>query len=411
MAWVAGRYAIRSLRRNVRRSILAIVGIAIGCSLALIMEGFNRGRDELFARAGASSGAGHLRVVPAGWRLTRDSRLRLADWRADLDVVLSLPGVAAAAPRARADGLLAMGTHVTAVEIVGVDPDREPPTDRFIRAMTAGRYLRAGDRGAIVLGQAIATRLAIGLDDDVLGSVVGRTGDIDSAMFRVVGLVQTGSDDLDAMICQVPLGDLEGLTGRSGAGEIAVVLRDWRAIDQTRAALVPALAAPDDVMTWEELSPDFKGHMRQDQTASRAITGIILLIVLLGVMSAELAAVLERRREFAVLSALGMSGWTMTRLVVLEAVALGVAGGLGGLALGGPLVWRLARTGLDFGRWYGANFSVTGAFIEPVIYLDFGFWVLPYTLLVAIVATVAASVYPAIFAARTDPAVALRVAQ
>jgi ABC-type lipoprotein release transport system permease subunit len=411
MAWVAGRYAARSLRRNVRRSILAIVGIAIGCSLALIMEGFNRGRDELFARAGASSGTGHLRVVPARWRLERDVRLRLADWRGDLTAALALPNVAAAAPRARADGLLAMGTHVSAVELVGVDPGREPATDRFVRTMSAGRYLQPDDRGTIVLGQATADRLSAGLDDDVLASLVGRGGDIESTMFRIVGLVRTGSDDLDATICQVPLADLEALTGRAGAGEIAVILNDWRAIDQTRDALAPGLASPDEVMTWEELSPDFKGHMRQDQTASRVITGIILLIVLLGVMSAELAAVLERRREFAVLSALGMSGWTMTRLVVLEAITLGVLGGLGGLAIGGPVVWRLARTGIDLGRMFGANYSISGAFIEPIIYLDFGIWVLPYTLVVAVVATVAASVYPAAFAARTDPAVALRVAQ
>jgi putative ABC transport system permease protein len=151
--------------------------------------------------------------------------------------------------------------------------------------------------------------------------------------------------------------------------------------------------------------------MRQDQTMSRVITGIILLIVLLGVMSAQLAAVLERRREFAVLAALGMSGWRMTRLVVLEAVALGLSGGLGGLLLGGPLVWWLARHGIDLGRLYGGDLSINGAFVEPIIYMDFGAWVLPYSLLVAVVATVAASLYPAIFAARTDPAAALRVAQ
>ena len=48
---------------------------------------------------------------------------------------------------------------------------------------------------------------------------------------------------------------------------------------------------------------------------------------------------------------------------------------------------------------------------EPVIYGDFGWWIVPYVFVVAIGATVLASLYPAWFAARTDPAVALRVAQ
>jgi len=49
--------------------------------------------------------------------------------------------------------------------------------------------------------------------------------------------------------------------------------------------------------------------------------------------------------------------------------------------------------------------------LDPVIYGDIGWWIVPYVFAVAIGATVVASVYPAWYAARTDPAVALRVAQ
>ena len=114
---VEARYAVRSTVRNARRTLLSVLGIGVGCALALFMESLNRGRDELFARVGATSGAGHLRIVPAGWRARRDARLRLGDWRADLHAARALPGVAAAAPRARAQVLLAMGTHVVAVEM------------------------------------------------------------------------------------------------------------------------------------------------------------------------------------------------------------------------------------------------------------------------------------------------------
>ncbi|MGB8932607.1 MAG: hypothetical protein WCC48_15290, partial [Anaeromyxobacteraceae bacterium] len=72
-------YAVRSIRRNVRRTLLSVVGIAIGVALMLIVESFNRGKIEVFTRVGAESGAGHLRVTPAGWRVKRDPRMRLAD--------------------------------------------------------------------------------------------------------------------------------------------------------------------------------------------------------------------------------------------------------------------------------------------------------------------------------------------
>ena len=411
MAWVAGRYASRSLRRHLRRSILAIAGIAIGCILALVMEGFNRGRDEMFARAGAYSGAGHLRVVPAGWREGRDLTLRLMDWQLDLDAARAQPAVADVTPRARAQVLLAMGTHVTGVEMVGVDPAHEPVTNRLVRTMAEGRYLTPDEAGGLVLGAAIARRLSAGLDDDIFASVVGPEGDIESAMFRVVGIVRTGSDVADEMVCQVTLPDLARFTKLPGAGEVAVTLSDWERTNEVRDALRTSVAPGDDVMTWEELNPDFKAHLRQDQLSARVVSAIILLIVLLGVTSAQLAAVLERRREFAVLSALGMTTWTMVRLVLLEAVVLGLLGGVLGLGVGGPIVWRLAETGIDFSGWLGGGFAFGSALVEPVIYVDFGWWVVPYVFGVALGATVVASLYPASFAARTNPAVALRVAQ
>jgi len=411
MAWVAGRYAVRSVRRNLRRTSLSIVGIAIGCVLALFMESLNRGRDELFARAATFGGSGHLRVVAAGWPERRDSRLRLADWRHDADAARALPGVAAATPRARADVLLAMGTHVVPVELTGVDPAIEPVTNRLVRTITAGRYLRPDDAGTIVIGQAVADRLGVGPDDQILGSVVGQDGDISSAMFVVVGIIRTGSSDLDASLAQVPLADLDRFTGLAGAGEIVLMLSDWRQTAAISAELVPRLAPGDVVMTWSELFPDFKGHIEQDQATARLVSGIILLVVLLGVTSAQLASVLERRREFAVLSAIGMSGGRMVRLVITEAVALGLAGGGLGLAIGTPIIWKFAKSGLDFRAYLGTDYAFAGTLMEPVLYGEFGWWIVPYVFSVAIGATVIASLYPARFAARTDPAVALRVAQ
>lgn len=411
MAWIGTRYAARSVSRNLRRTALSVVGIAIGCVLALFMESLNRGRGELFSRVGASSGVGHLRIVPAGWRARRDVRLRLADAAADRVAARSQLGVTVAVTRTRAQVLLAVGTHVVPVEMVGVEPDLEPSTFRYVQHVGQGRYLRPGETGALVVGQTIADRLSAGIDDDVVATAVGPGGDIQSALFRVVGIVSTGSDDADASICQVPIADVARLTGLTGAGEVSIVLDDYRRTEAVRAALAPAVARGDEVITMAELAPDIEGHFQQDAASTRFVSGIILLIVLLGVASAQLAAVLERRKEFAVLSALGMSGARLVRLVIQEALMLGAAGGLLALVAGVPLVWRLARVGLDFSSYLGGSYSFQGVLFDPVIFGDFGFWIVPYVFIVSIGATVLASLYPAWHAMRTDPAVVLRVAQ
>lgn len=411
MAWLSTKYAARSIARNMRRTALSVLGIGIGCALALFMESLNRGRDEMFARMGAYSGAGHVRVVPAGWRERRDVRLRLADWRLDLAAAQRLPGVLAVAARSRAQVLLAMGTRVAPVEMVGVDPANEPKTNRLVRQVQQGRYLQPAEEGMVVIGQAVAERLHVELDDEILASAVGQNGDIESAMFRIVGIVTTGSEEIDASICQVVQADLERLTGLAGAGEVTLVLSDWRATGDTRAALASRVATGDEVLTWKEIAPEFAGHIEQDKATSRFVSVIILLIVLLGVASAQLAAVLERRREFAVLSALGMGSGRMVRLVLEEALAVGLIGAAVGVGIGLPIVWRFAHVGLDLRRYLGTNYTFQGVLMEPVLYGDMGLWIAPYVFVVAIGVTMLASLYPAWFASRTNPAIALRVAQ
>ncbi len=411
MPGVSGQYALRSVRRNFRRTLLSVLGIGVGCALALLVDSLNRGKDGLYVGTAAESGWGHVRVVPHGWRARRDLDLRLADAGADLAAARALPGVQVAVPRARAQVLLAMGTHVLPIEMVGVDALLEPQACRYVRHLRMGRYLQPGERDVVVIGKAAAERLGAGLGDELLVSVVGASGEIESAMCRVVGIVATGSEDFDAGICHVALADLERLTGRAGAGEVTVLLANWRDTPAARAALGSRVARGDEVLSWYELTPEFAGHLRQDTAASRLVTGIIILIVLIGVTSAQLAAVLERRREFAVLSALGMKAGPMVRLVLGEAVLLGLAGALVGMLLSVPVIWRWERAGLDFSSWMGERYTFEGIIVEPIIYGDFGPWLVPEALIIAVGATVLATLYPAWYAVRTDPAVALRVAQ
>jgi ABC-type lipoprotein release transport system permease subunit len=410
MIGVASKYAVRSLGRHARRTLLSIIGIGVGCGLALFMESINRGRDELFARMAAFGGAGHIRIVPAGWNARRDPRLRLADVKADLAAVKRVDGVAAATVRARAQALVAMGTHVVPVELVGVDPVNEPSTYRFVQKMSDGRYLRPDDAGAVVVGRTIADRLVAGIDDEILVTAVGRSGDIESLMLRIVGIVATGSEEIDMTICQVALSDVERLTGLTGAGEVALILHDWRQTEAVKHALLRHVGRGDDVLTWGELSPEFVGHIEQDKAVARLVSAIILLIVVLGVASAQLAAVLERRREFAVLSALGMRSRMLALVLLQEAMFIGAASAAVGFALGLPPVWWLAEYGIDLSRFLGPSYTFQGLIIEPVIYGDFGAWTGWYVIAVAIVVTMLASLYPAWFAARTNPADALRVA-
>ena len=408
---VAIRYAVRSLRRNLRRSALSIVGVAIGVGIGLVALSWIRGEKTMIIGAAAAGGVGHLRIAPEGWADRRDTSMRLVGWESLLQQVRAMDGVRVATPRARVGGLLGLGTRSTHVTLTGVDPRTEPQALRYIREIQQGRYLEPGERGAVVLGRTHARRLDAQLDDELVVTAVDATGEMSSALLVVVGIVATGSRDVDATIAHVSLADVEQLSAREGAAEITILANDVYELDAMQERIEPLVHAPNVLLTWRQVAPDLTTGLESDGAFFDMAVLIILLVVLLGVASAQLTSVLERRKEFAVLSALGMRASVLVQIVLMEGIALGGLSALSALAWAGPLVWHLDRAGLDLSKLVSGEggWAMGGVLFDPVFHPDFGLWIFAAALLLSMIATVTASLYPAWFAARTDPANALRL--
>jgi lipoprotein-releasing system permease protein len=358
-------------------------------------------------RATAESGAGHICVVPQGWVATREDSLRLADWKGAEAAIRKLDGVRSSAARARITGLLAFGNRNAGVEIAGVVPEEEERSNRIVfKSKLEGRYLKTGDSGKIVIGRALAKRLDVEVGDDLHVTVAARD-EIASAMLTIVGILDSGSQDLDLSICQVPLADLARISGYSGPTQIAILLEDYRLLSERRDELA-AMLPEDEVVTWREMNPEIATNAEGDEAFMNGLAVIIIIVVALGIAGAQLTAVFERRMEFAILSALGMKGRQLVGLIMLEAVMVGCGGAVAALALGGPAALILSRKGIDFSALMGGELAFADVLFDPYLYGDFGSWIFIYAFGVCLASTVFASIYPAIVAARSAPAEALR---
>lgn len=156
--------------------------------------------------------------------------------------------------------------------------------------------------------------------------------------------------------------------------------------------------------------PELSSGVKVDETWTRLTVAIIMIVVLLGIASSQLTAVLERRREFAVLSALGMKKARLIKIMLMEGLVLGFIGGIIGLIWAIPFTYLLATKGINLSRFYGGGgISISNILIDPVFKGDFGWWLFPLSFILSLTATILSSVYPAWYASKTDPAVALRV--
>jgi ABC-type lipoprotein release transport system permease subunit len=405
---ISALYALRSIFRHPRRSALSIVGVGVGCAMAVFSTSWAQGIFEMEVRAACESGAGHLRIVPQGWVRTRDDTLRLKDWHAALEAARDLGGVRSVAVRARVTGLLAFGNRTSGVVLQGVDPAAETQANRIVRrARLEGRYLAEGDEGKTVIGRALAKRLDVEVGDDLYATFAGRD-EIYSMMLTVVGTLNVGSEDLESMLCQVNWQDIERGTGYEGPGEISILLDDPRLIDTKLAKLKRLVPRGDEVVTWKEVSPEMAAGIEGDRAFSRILIGMVILVVMLGIASAQMTAILERHREFGVLAALGMKGRQVVALVVIEAVVIAVGGALVAILVGGAAAYVLATKGISLTVFIGEGTAFGDILLDPHFYGEFGWWIIWQAFTLGIVATVLSSLYPAWMALRVDPVEALR---
>jgi ABC-type lipoprotein release transport system permease subunit len=405
---VSARYAVRSLTRQPKRTILSVVGVGVGCAMSVFAAAWMRGGSEMQIRAASESGAGHLRIVHRDWPELRRNTLRLKEWPAALEAARSLPGVRHIAVRARTSGLLAFGNRSAGVEITGVDPRAERVANRVVyKSSITGRYLEPDDVNAVVIGRALAQRLDVEVDDDLYATLAGKE-EIQSVMLRIVGLIDTGVRDLDAAICHVNWRDVERITGYAGPGDISMLLDDYRLLDARREELAAAVPAGNTVVTWREVNPDIAGNVEGDRAFTRGILAAIVAVVMLGIASAQMTSVLERRREFAVLSALGMRTRQVVALMGLEGLLVGLAGTAVALGIGGSAAYYISTHGVNLAAFMGSDFTFGNALFDPYMQGDFGTWIVWHALGVCVAATLLAFMYPAWLATRTDPADALR---
>jgi putative ABC transport system permease protein len=291
---------------------------------------------------------------------------------------------------------------------MGVDPDAERASNRIVRrARIDGRYLEAGKDGTVVIGRGLAATLGAELEDALVVTLSGKD-EVQSAMLQVVGIVDAGVSSIDDSFCHVNMADVERLSGREGAGEIGIFLTDHTLIDKVRARLSPSTVEGNELITWGEVMLMFSMNIESDTASFNFMIFIIMVVVGLFIMSAQLSAVLERKREFAVLSALGMKRLHIVSLVVIEGALTGVLGAVLASILGGGLAKWLS-TGVNIAGLFGDAFDTFGVMMDPIVYGDLGIWIVWYASAVCITATVIASLVPALKAMRVDPAEALRM--
>jgi ABC-type lipoprotein release transport system permease subunit len=399
--------AWRNLWRNWRRTAIALVAIVIGLTLLIFFDGMIRGSDQAIFGNAVRIYGGNLQVHAPGYR-ERASRLPLIPLEnhdAMMAAVREEPTVMAVAPRINTSGIVSKRGTSLGVAITAIDPMIEAPLSLQAASISQGRFLDPADRDAILIGKGLADRLGVGVGDSV--NVLGRRKNesLRQHTMTIVGVYNLGMPDIEKALVYMPLADAQILYNLRGqATEAVIFLKSVGGEEQLMGQLQGELPAYE-VDSWQTLRPEFRETLATKLAFTTFIGLVVIGIAAIGILNLMLMAAFERTREMGVLAALGMRGWQIMGLFLLEGALIGVVGAVIGCALGALLIAAIASVGIDLS--VASGMGEIGALMgNRLIPITTPGALVSRGLLVVLI-TAIASLYPAWQASRVEPAAAL----
>jgi ABC-type lipoprotein release transport system permease subunit len=356
----------------------------------------------------ASATGGHVRVVTAAYA-AREELMPLDEHLPDtgrlVDTIRRQPGVTQVEPRITAGVTLTVGEEIGDVfaMVVGASDDY------FRRQLAADQRLAAGAwfTGApdeLVAGAQVVMQLGAAVGDEVV--LLGQTqdGSLSSIKGRLVGVLGRGSG-LDHQVLaplervqylvDIPEGAVELLVyggELDRAAALARALRDLPALD---GLAVQALAERE---PWKSMLPSVKGM-------EAAVIFLFVFLTALGIWNTMMMSVLERTHEIGVLRAMGLGRLGAVSLLVGEALAIALAGGLSGIALGLAPAWLLERHGITIGEKTAGGLGIP---IAETIHGNLSPDLVLLSLGLGLLMAILGSLLPALRAASIQPVSAMR---
>lgn len=431
MAW-------RNIWRSPWRSAVVIGAMALGVWAGIFMMGWATGLNEARTVSLLDDNVGHGRITSAQYETSPEPSALVPHLHGLLEDLALDTAVTAIAPRLVLQAMIQSGSGAAPAMVLGVYPEAEQAVFKAARQITAGTFIHAGAQDEIVLGEELARRLEVEVDDRVVLTFQDLEGAVHSALFFVLGTYDGASNLLEETMLYVPalnIAEQMGMLDSTMAGQLFPVAHQVCFRVQDPYAMRPTIDAlrqrdslrrtlviqssymeskeilafnttPLIVKDWRNISPEL-GYADEIMTQSLFLfMTIILLAMAFGILNTMLMAILERTRELGMLMAVGMNKRRLFTLIVAETLLLSFAGLPMGLALGHGTLAITSRTGITL---QGVEKGLAEFGMESTIYpITVPEFYLPIAALVFILAFLSA-LYPARKALKLNPIESMRV--
>ncbi|OQX05649.1 MAG: hypothetical protein BWK73_33065 [Thiothrix lacustris] len=397
--------AIRFMRQARMQTLLIMAGVALGVSVIVFISALISGlQTNLFRRTldfqaqiiilppkevsrplhKAEDGAILATLVQP-----RAQRLQSVDqWQTVLAQVAKMDGVSVVAPVVAGAGFIVRGEANKAVGLTGIEPDT------YLKLIALNSKIIAGTANItgtdMLVGLDLAKDLGVWTGDKLnLQTASGGT-----ATLSIRGIFDYGNSGMNSRSVYIALRTAQSLLDLAGGVTSVEVNLDEPFTAETVAQTIQAQTGLK-VDSWIATNAQFFSALEAQSMSNTVIRFFVGLTAALGIASVLVVSVVQKSKAIGILRATGTSRQQILRLFLLQGALTGLIGSLLGAFVGWLflIAWRNIAINADGTQLFPITF-------DPMLFV--------YAAVGATLVGILAALFPALQAARLDPAVAIR---
>ena len=319
--------ALRYLRsRNKRKlaratSIAAILGVCMGVAALIVALALSNGfRSEM--REKILQGTAHLSVLRSDGRPV-ENHSELATRLRQVEGVVS-------ASVTTYDGALAQGSKDSSYAVLRGIENGSGPAVQAQRWLTEGSFAPIFEPSQVpnvVVGAEFASRIGVSVGD--VFQIIQAGESSVAKRFRVAGIFRSGLFEYDSTWIYLAFTDNDPATS-----VMTVQVQDADNVKQVAANVYNVLGNAYTIVDWQQANQPLFAALALERRVGLFIIGLLIAIATLNITTMLILVVAERRRDIAILKALGATRLGVMLLFVIEGAVVGAVGAIAGVLLG-----------------------------------------------------------------------------